>query len=74
MLWVLIRIALALKSPCQGDSNEYPQHICLWRTIEIIFLLSQNMLHICSTDSGDMARKVDIVATSSFRSDEAPHD
>ena len=28
MLWVLIRIA----SP--GDSNEYPQHMFLWITIE----------------------------------------
>ena len=28
MLWVLIRIA------SRGDSNEYPQHMFLWRTDE----------------------------------------
>ena len=33
MLWVLIRIA----SP--SDSNEYPQHMFLWRTIENYLLI-----------------------------------
>ena len=36
MLWVLIRIAsccgYSLESPHWGDSNEYPQHMRLWRT------------------------------------------
>ena len=33
MLWVVIRIALpcSLESPRQGDSNEYTQHMFLWR-------------------------------------------
>ena len=35
MLWILIRIASAcgysLESPRRGDSNEYPQHMFLWR-------------------------------------------
>ena len=40
MLWALIRIArniccgYSLESPRRGDSNEYPQHMFLWRTIE----------------------------------------
>ena len=37
MLWVLIRIAspgYSLESPRRGKSNEYPQHIFLWRTTE----------------------------------------
>ena len=24
----------SLESPCRGDSNEYPQHMFLWRTDE----------------------------------------
>ena len=38
MFWVLIRIASArylLESPQQGDSNEYPQHMFLWRNKQI---------------------------------------
>ena len=31
MLWVLIRIA---STPRRGDSNEYPQHMFLWRNKE----------------------------------------
>ena len=42
MLWVLIRIASAritccgysLELPLWGDSNEYPQHMLLWRIEE----------------------------------------
>ena len=36
-LWVLIRIAspgYSLELPRQGNSNEYPQHMFLWRTVE----------------------------------------
>ena len=33
MLWVLIRIT-STESPHRGDSNEYPQHMFLWRTDE----------------------------------------
>ena len=39
MLCVLIRNAMnvvgkSLESPQQGDSNEYPQHMFLWRNNE----------------------------------------
>ena len=47
MLWVLIRIALTRR----GDSNQYPQHICLQRTKNSILHLSQKKtLLICSTE------------------------
>ena len=37
----------SLESPQQGDSNEYPQHMFLWRNKQIYPLL-QNTLLICS--------------------------
>ena len=39
----------SLELPPQGDSNEYPQHMFLWRNMKIIPKLSQNTQHICST-------------------------
>ena len=47
MLWVLIRIA----SLC--NSNEYPQHMFLWRTDEIYPSIIIKYPLICSPDYQD---------------------
>ena len=41
--------SLVSPQPQRGDSNEYPQHMILWRTDKIGFQLSSNILLICSS-------------------------
>ena len=55
MSWVLIGIAegYSLELPQRGDSNEYPQHMFLWRNKQnypIIITKYPSYLIICSTD------------------------
>ena len=51
MLWVLIGSASALEAPRQGASNEYPQHMLLWRNKKDIsmFQLKKSALSVAMT-------------------------
>ena len=54
MLWALIRIALDDSNEHQGDSNAYPHHLLLWRTIANYHLNyhqipSLSVLNLCNS-------------------------
>ena len=52
MLWLLIRSGYSLEAPHRGASNEYPQHMFLWRNKKNIVwtsppICSYESVHIC---------------------------
>ena len=71
MLCVLIRIAI------RGDSNEYAQHMFLWRTVEnyplIIIKYPPYLLHWKGTVIFTLEKRIRLVFGDNFNGDKFPY-
>ena len=69
--------AYSLESPQWGDSNEYPQHVFLWRTVEnyplIILKYPPYLLHWKGTVIFTSEKRIRLVFGDNFNGDNFPY-